>query len=116
MKEVIAIIRPEKWQATMDAISELDADQICQYRVSGRGKQRGLRYLRPITGEEVGVMPFLPKRMASWFVEEADVDAFVAAIIKVNQADNFGDGKIFVCPLDEVEVIDAARVFETAVV
>ena len=105
MKEVVAIIRPEKWQATMHAAAELEVDQICQFRVMGRGKQRGLRYLRPQTGEEVGVMPFLPKRMASWLVPDAQVDALVTTIIEINTAENFGDGKVFVCPMEQSELI-----------
>lgn len=109
MKEVLAIIRPEAWKATMDAVAEMGLDHVFQFRVMGRGKQRGLRYLRPHSGPELGTMPFLPKRMASWIVEDASVDALIAAIIGTNKTDNYGDGRIFVCPIEVTDVIDTTE-------
>lgn len=107
MKEVLAIIRPEKWQATKEAAAGLGAYETAHVRVLGRGRQRGLRYLRRVAAdkgaparEEVGGMQFLPKRMVTWFVPDAKAKRLVAAIIAINQTSNFGDGKIFVCPLD----------------
>jgi nitrogen regulatory protein PII 2 len=109
MKEVIAIIRPEAWKATMDAVAEAGLDHVFQFRVMGRGKQRGLRYLRPHSGPELGTMPFLPKRMASWMVEDASVDALVEAVIGANKTANYGDGRLFVCPIDVSDVLDTTE-------
>lgn len=107
MKEVLAIIRPEKWPATKEAAAGLGAYETAHVRVLGRGRQRGLRYLRRVATEkgapareEVGGMQFLPKRMVTWLVPDAQAKRLVEAIIGINQTDNFGDGKIFVCPLD----------------
>ncbi len=100
MKEVIAIVRPSKWQETRDTAEALGAQEIMNRRVLGRGHQQGLRYLRPLSGGEEGGMRYLPKRMAGWLIEDEQTDALVAAIIEVNRTNNYGDGKIFVCPVD----------------
>ncbi len=47
-------------------------------------------------------MQFLPKRMASWVIESGQAEALAAAIIRVNCTNNYGDGKVFVSPVDEV--------------
>ena len=101
MKEVVAIIRPEKWRATEEAVAALGAEQIAQRRVLGRGRQRGLRYLRPSGGSEEGTMQFLPKRLAEWLVPDERVNPVVEAILRLNQTGNYGDGKVFVTPLEE---------------
>ncbi len=101
MREVIAVIRNDKWQATREAVGPLDVLEICHQRVLGRGRQRGLRYLRPSRGGEVGGMEFLPKRMVWWLVPDDKVDAIVAALFRVNRTGNYGDGKIFVCPVED---------------
>ncbi|MPZ47917.1 MAG: nitrogen fixation protein NifHD [Dehalococcoidia bacterium] len=105
MKEVIAIIRPEKWLATRGAIGKIGAEDIRQHRVTGRGKQRGLRYLRRANDPSSGEMPYLPKRLVVCVVTDEKVAAVVAAIMIVNQTGNVGDGKVFV---RSVEVIDLA--------
>ena len=102
MKEVIAIVRPNKWQATRETSDTLGAQEIMNRRVLGRGHQQGLRYLRPLSGGEEGGMQYLPKRMVAWVVTDEQVEALVAAIIQANCTNSYGDGKIFVCPVNEV--------------
>ena len=102
MKEVIAVIRSEKWQATLDAAGALGLTEYTQMRVMGRGRQRGLRYMRPVNGSDDGVMQFLPKRMLTWLVPDELVGGLVRSLINVNKTDNYGDGKVFVCPVAEV--------------
>ena len=103
LKEIIAIIRPEKWRATQQAVVAAGALGVSQNRVLGRGRQAGLRY----PGVENGtvVMGYLPKRMLNCVVPADKVEAVVQGIIRANRTGNPGDGKIFVCP-----VSDAARV------
>ena len=97
MKEIVATLRPERWQATREALGEQGIYEALQHRVLGRGRQRGLRYLRPNTNGVVGGMDFLSKRMAVWIV----ADEVVSTIVQANAGGNYGDGKIFVCPLGE---------------
>jgi len=39
--------------------------------------------------------------MISIMVKDRDVELVVEAIMKVNHTGNIGDGKIFVCPVDD---------------
>ncbi len=102
MKEVVAVIRSEKWQETLAAAQALGLYECSHFRVMGRGKQRGLRYMRPVNGSDDGVMQFLPKRMLTWLVPDEMTGSLVRALIAVNKSENFGDGKVFVCPVEEV--------------
>ena len=85
MKEIIAVIRPEKWEATKKALEALDVHETVHVRVLGRGHQRGLRYLRRPTNGEYEGMEFLPKRMVTWLVPDETVRELVATVIRVNQ-------------------------------
>jgi nitrogen regulatory protein PII 2 len=99
MKEILAVIRPEKWRDTQRAAMEAGAQGITQHRVLGRGRQAGLKYASATgTGESV-VMSYLPKRLVSCVVPAAKSAAVVDALIKANRTGNAGDGKIFVCPV-----------------
>jgi len=101
LQEVVAIIRPQRWSQTKLRVQRLRLQAFTETRVLGRGRERGLRYL-PRKGAAGGVgVRYLPKRMVSWIVEEAQVDPLVQAIIEVNQTGQLGDGKIFVLPLEE---------------
>ena len=101
MKEVIAIIRPNRWQKTKSRLLEESFTAFTVHRVYGRGRQKGLQYLKSGKIEE-GIR-FLPKRMLTVFVKEEDVPALTELLIETNQTGEIGDGKIFVCPLDSVE-------------
>ena len=101
MKEVIAVIRPEKWQETIEAAQAMGLSECSHFRVMGRGKQRGLRYMRPLNGSDDGVMQFLPKRLLTWLVPDEMAGGLVRTLIAVNKTENFGDGKVFVCPVEE---------------
>ena len=104
MKEVMAIIRPEQWQATREAATRQGFQEVLQMRVLGRGRQRGLRYVTPVSGQDKGGMQFLPKRMALWLVSDERLDALIQCIIQTNGSGSFGDGKIFVCPVEDMAI------------
>ena len=106
MKEVIAIVRPEKWRATQDAIYAVGIADFIHYHVKGRGKQQGLRQsTRPLTTGD-GDVSLLPKRMVICFVPDEEAAKLVQAIIRVNRTGNYEDGKIFVCPLLDARSIE----------
>lgn len=96
MKEVIAIIRPGKWQATKAKLVEMGISSYTTCRVSGRGRQKGLKYLSR-QGGTIG-MRTVPKRMVWLWLPEEQAAAVVQAIIEVNRTGAIGDGKIIVCP------------------
>ncbi|NTU93826.1 MAG: P-II family nitrogen regulator [Chlorobiaceae bacterium] len=105
MKEIMAIIRPKQVGKTKDVLEKLGFPGLTAVSVLGRGKQRG------IAGEvscempaelhgAPGGMKYVPKRLIALVVPDADVDLVVKAIIKVNQTRQFGDGRVFVSPVD----------------
>jgi nitrogen regulatory protein PII 2 len=102
MKEVLAVIQMNKMEATKNALDVIGIPPITAYKVMGRGKQRGLQspYPSPLQAGEKR-MKYLPKRMISLVGEDEFVPAVVAVITKINRTGNFGDGRIFVCPVEE---------------
>lgn len=103
MKEVMAIIQMNKMEATKDALDVIGITSFTAYKASGRGKQKGLQIPHPTPLKETDEkrMRYIPKRIISVMVEDEFVPAVVAVITKVNRTGNFGDGRIFVCPVEE---------------
>ena len=94
MKEITAFIRPEKWSLTYAALLAAGVEDVVQHRVLGRGKQRGLRYLRRANGE--GDMAYLPKRKVVCIVPDPMLPSVIEAVFNANRTGNVGDGKVFV--------------------
>jgi nitrogen regulatory protein PII 2 len=114
MKEVIAIIRRHRLQETKAGLLGIGIPALTMVSVEGRGKQKGLpgwNYeldpaLTEVEEKNTGArMRFIPKRMIYTVVDDEDVPKVVETIIRTNQSGHVGDGKIFVCPLE-----DAVRV------
>jgi nitrogen regulatory protein PII 2 len=106
MKEIIVIVRMNRIQKTKNALVEIGCPSMTVNKVLGRGKQRGLRLLRPeIDPEderwEEAKMKYVPKRMISIIEEDNMVDRVVRTIMEVNRTGEIGDGKIFICPIDD---------------
>ena len=109
LKEVVAIIRPQRWSHTKLRVQRLRLQAFTHMRVLGRGRERGLRYL-PRKGAASGMgVRYLPKRMISWIVEATHVEPLVQAIVEANQTGQLGDGKVFILPVE-----DAVRIRTTA--
>jgi len=103
MKEVMAIIQMNKMESTKDALDVIGIPSITVYKASGRGKQRGLQIPHPSQLEQSDKksMKYIPKRMISVVVEDEFVPAVVSIITIINRTGNFGDGRIFICPVEE---------------
>ena len=82
MKEIVAMVRPERWQATREALSAAGVHEVFQQRVLGRGRQRGLRYLRRVTADKEMGMEFLPKKMGVWIVPDDQIDLVITTIVQ----------------------------------
>ncbi len=113
MKEIIAIVRPEKVGATKTALAEAGFPSFTCQVALGRGKRLMDCALAGAILEE-GELPadhvgealseslrLVPKRLFTLVVEEADVDSVVKLVIDVNTTHSAGDGKIFVLPITE---------------
>jgi nitrite reductase (NADH) large subunit len=105
LKEVIAIIRPERWVKTKLKAESLGITAFTHHRVVGRGRQGGLQFLARRGATSGTGVRYLPKRMISWIVPESQVDILVQTIMEANRTGQIGDGKIFVLPLDEMTQI-----------
>jgi nitrogen regulatory protein PII 2 len=119
MQEVIAIIRVNRMQRTKEALSERGFFAMTATRVLGRGKQRGLHYeIKPeapdmLKGE--GRMQYIPKKLLWMVVRDGQVEEVVEAIIKANQTGKIGDGKIFVCPVENALRVRTGEEGEAAI-
>ncbi|MCZ7406375.1 MAG: P-II family nitrogen regulator [Candidatus Methanoperedens sp.] len=107
-------MRRHKLQETKTGLLGVGIPALTMASVEGRGKQKGLpgwNYeldptLTEVEEKNTGIsMRFIPKRMVYAVVDDDDVPKVVETIIRINQSGHIGDGKIFVCPVE-----DAVRV------
>ncbi len=107
MKEIMAIIRPKMVSKTKEVLDSLGFPAMNAVRVMGRGKQKAIlnevsfEINEPDLLKVEGSMRYIPKRMISLVVPDEDASLVVEAIIKVNNTGQIGDGKVFVCPIDQ---------------
>jgi nitrogen regulatory protein PII 1 len=102
---VRAIIRPEKTDDVLAALMDAGFPAVTKMDVYGRGKQRGMK-IGEVTYDE------LPKEMIFTVVKDADKDYVVKIIMESARTGSkgaFGDGKIFVSPIDEVYTVSSGR-------
>ena len=99
MKKVEAIIRPHLLDAVRTALQEVEVLGMTVSEVQGYGQQRG--HTETYRGAEYQI-EFIPKIKLEVIVPNELEDATIDAIIKTARTGKFGDGKIFVTPLDAV--------------
>jgi nitrogen regulatory protein PII 1 len=98
MKMIRAIIRPERVENVVDALDEAGFVAMTKMEVIGRGKQKGIQ-LENIYYDEI------PKTMLMLVVEDEKADKIVEIVTDTSYTGNFGDGKIFVSPVDEAYTV-----------
>jgi len=99
MKLVIAIIKPFKLDDVRQALHEVGVAGITVTEVKGFGRQKGHTEL--YRGAEYNV-DFLPKLKIEIAVTDELAEQVVEAIQQAAATGKIGDGKIFVCALEEV--------------
>jgi len=99
MKKIEAIIRPHLLDAVKNALQEVDVKGMTVSEVQGYGRQRG--HTETYRGAEYKI-DFIPKLKIEVIIPDDIEDMVVWAISKSAQTGKFGDGKIFVIPLDDV--------------
>jgi nitrogen regulatory protein PII 2 len=140
MKEITAIIRRDKLPDTKAALAEIGMPAMSIQSVEGRGKQRGDRACTlqdmdqdgaACNATHVKLMPtpstyaldhtlpkvalFIPKRLLTIIVSDADAPAVIKAIIDANKTGQHGDGKVFVSTIDDARTIRTGDVGAEAV-
>ena len=108
MKLIRAIIRPEREEQVVEALEEAGIVSLTKMDVLGRGQQRGV---------QVGATCYdeLPKVQLMIVVEDARVDQALAAIEAGAKTGQYGDGKIFISPVEAAYTIRTGQKTEDAV-
>jgi nitrogen regulatory protein PII 1 len=98
MKMIRAIVRPDKAEEVVDSLAEAGHVALTKMDVIGRGKQKGIQVDKIYYDE-------LPKTMLLLVAEEEDTDKIINIINESAFTGSFGDGKIFVSPVDEAYTV-----------
>ena len=104
-----SIVRPEKADDVLAALMEAGFPAVTRLSVVGRGKQRGIK-IGEITYDEI------PKEMLITVVKDEAKDFVLKTVMKAARTGEkgaFGDGKIFISPVDEAYTISSG-ITETA--
>jgi nitrogen regulatory protein PII 1 len=98
MKMIRAILRPESVDSVADGLAEAGLFSMTKMNVFGRGKQKGIT---------VGAIHYdeLPKVLLMLVVEDNKVDEALKLIKYKAYTGNFGDGKIFISPVDDAVTV-----------
>ena len=111
MKKIESIIRPHLLDAVKDALQEVGVAGLTISEVKGFGRQKG--HTETYRGSEYKI-DFLPKVKIEVVLPDEMVDLATDAIMKTAKTGKFGDGKIFVLPVEEVIRIRTAERGEQA--
>jgi nitrogen regulatory protein P-II 2 len=97
MKLIIAVIKPSRLDAVLDAVTEAGASGLTVTEVRGYGRQRGKTEVYRGAEYEVKLLPKVKLEIA---VPSDIVDAVIDAIQQSANTNKIGDGKIFVLDLE----------------
>jgi len=94
MKMIRAIVRPEAFDGVAEGLGEAGFFSLTKINVFGRGKQKGITVGETHYDE-------LAKVMIMIVVEDEDVEEVVKLIKYKSYTGNYGDGKIFIIPVED---------------
>ncbi len=97
MKKVEAVVRPHLLDAVKTALQEVGIVGMTVTEVKGFGRQKG--HSETYRGSEYRV-DFLPKVKIEVVLPDALVDKAVEAVLATAKTGKFGDGTIFIHPLE----------------
>jgi nitrogen regulatory protein P-II 2 len=98
MKLVTAIIKPFKLDEVRDALAGIGVQGMTVTEVKGFGRQKG--HTEIYRGAEY-VVNMLPKVRVDIAVDSSQVAKVVSTLLASAKTGQIGDGKIFVCPIDQ---------------
>ena len=98
MKLVIAIIKPFKLDAVREALTLIGVEGMTASEVKGFGRQKGQKEI--YRGAEYEVT-FVPKVKLEIALQDGQVDTAIEAIRTAAATGQIGDGKIFVCDMEQ---------------
>ena len=98
MNMVRAILRPDKIDEVVETLAESGYVALTKMDVIGRGKQKGIKVGNTLYDE-------IPKSLVLVVIHDEERERFVDTVLKTaktGEDGNFGDGKIFILPIEEV--------------
>ncbi len=101
---VRAIVRPEKRDEVLYELSTAGFHAATVIDVVGRGKQKGIK-IGSIVYDEI------PKALIMMAIRDEDKDDIVSVILRTAKSGEkgaFGDGKIFITPVEEAYTISSS--------
>lgn len=100
---VRAIVRPDKQAVVLEELSNAGFHAATVLDVVGRGKQKGIKFDGVVYDE-------LPKSLIMLVIHDEDKEDVLDVILrhaKTGEKGAFGDGKIFISPVDEVYTVSS---------
>jgi nitrogen regulatory protein P-II 2 len=98
MKMIIAVIKPSRLDAVLDAVTEVGASGLTVTEVRGYGRQKGKTEVYRGAEYEVKLLPKVKLEIA---VSSDIADSVIEAVIRSANTGKIGDGKIFVLDLQQ---------------
>ena len=100
-----SIVRPDKKEAVLAELSNAGFHAATVLDVVGRGKQKGIK---------IGSMVYdeIPKTLILMAIETGDKEKVVDVIMRAARTGEngaFGDGKIFISPMEEAYTISSGK-------
>ena len=102
MQMIRAIIRPNMESKVIENLEKKGCISLTKMEVFGRGKQKGI-HIEDIHYDE------LQKIMLMMVVEDEHKDKVVQAIMESARTGKYGDGRIFVNPVEEAYTIRSGK-------
>ena len=112
MKFIIAVIKPSRLDAVLDAVTEAGASGLTVTEVRGYGRQKGKTEVYRGAEYEVKLLPKVKLDVA---VPNDLADTVVQAISRTANTGKIGDGKIFMLDLEQALRIRTGELGENAV-
>jgi nitrogen regulatory protein PII 1 len=105
MQLIRAIVRPEKTSNVMEELLSAGFPAITKMSVFGRGRQMGVK-IGDLVYDEI------PKEMLMVVAADDEVEDAVKVIMgaaRTGENGNFGDGRIFVSPVEAAYTVSTGR-------
>ncbi len=99
MQKLVIVIKPEKLENLKQILDECGANGVMITNIMGYGNQKG--YTRMYRGTTYNVN-LLPKLKVETVVTEEVADAIIDKVLEQINTGNYGDGKIFIHPVEDV--------------
>ncbi len=105
MKMIKAVVRPEKAAVILEKLADAGHPAATQIDILGRGKEQGLK-VGDIVYDEI------PKAMIMIVADDTEISEIIGIITsgaKTGKEGKYGDGKIFVIPVEKAFTISNGK-------